>query len=260
MKILDKTVEGFHYDGQTPLAKIHLRLLYYLRFSMKPHRIVENIYQVGGGAISDVRDGAIYLLDFGKLVLIDSGAGIGFEQTIKNIEAAGFNPFEISAVILTHCHMDHIGGAALFRQHFGSHIVMHASDAEIIERGDQLMTAAWCFGIYLQPFPIDVKLRGSKGRLSFGDSMINWIHIPGHTPGSIAVFFYIGGKRILFGQDISAPLLEEFNCDPIAWRDSINKLLALEADILCDSHVGVFQPRKRVRAYVERSIAEHGFQ
>jgi glyoxylase-like metal-dependent hydrolase (beta-lactamase superfamily II) len=225
-----------------------------------PRRIYKNIYQVGGAAISDVRDGAIYLLDLGELVLIDSGAGIGFEQTIRNVEIVGFNPTQISAVILTHCHMDHIGGATMFRQHFGSKIIMHRKDAEIVERGDQHMTAAWCFGIYLQPFLIDVKLRGNKGQLSFGNYMVNWIHIPGHTPGSIAVYLDVKGNKVLFGQDISAPLLEEFNCDPIAWRKSIDKLLALEADILCDSHAGVFHPRKRIRAYIESLIAEHGFQ
>jgi glyoxylase-like metal-dependent hydrolase (beta-lactamase superfamily II) len=227
---------------------------------MKPRRINANVYQVGGAAISDVRDGAIYLLDMGELALIDSGAGIGFEQTVRNIEIAGFNPAEISTVILTNCHMDHIGGAARFRQTFGSQIVMHAFDAEIVERGDQHMTAARCFGIYLRPFPIDVKLHGGEGQLSFGEHVINWVHIPGHTPGSIAVYFDIGGKRVLFGQDISAPLLEDFKCDPTAWRESMDKLLAIEADILCDSHTSVFQPKNRVKAYIEQSIAEHGFK
>lgn len=210
--------------------------------------------------MSDVRDGAIYLVDLGELVLIDSGAGVGFEQTLRNIEMVGFNPAQISAVILTHCHMDHIGGAALFRKHFGSQIIMHALDSEIIERGDQHMTAAWCFGILLQPFAIDVKLRGGNGQLSFGAHMVNWIHIPGHTPGSIAVYIDEGGKRVLFGQDMSAPLLEDFKCDPTAWRESIDKLLALEADILCDSHAGVFRPKNRVRAYLHQSIIAHGFQ
>ena len=226
---------------------------------MKPRQIIDHVYQVGGAAISDIRDGAIYLLDLDKPVLIDSGAGVGFDQTIKNIEMVGFNPAEISAVILTHCHMDHIGGAARFRENFGSHIIMHALDAEIVERGDQHMTAAWCFGIILKPFPVDIKLQGVKGQLSFGDYKVNWIHIPGHTPGSIAVYFDVGNKRMLFGQDISAPLLEDFKCDPIAWRHSMDKLLALEADILCDGHAGVFRPKNRVRSYIERSIKAHGF-
>jgi glyoxylase-like metal-dependent hydrolase (beta-lactamase superfamily II) len=226
---------------------------------VKPRRIYENVYQVGGAAISDVRDGAIYVIDFGELVMIDSGAGIGFEQTVRNIETLGFNPADLSAVILTHCHMDHIGGANLFRQYFGSRIVMHALDAEIVERGDQHMTAAWCFGVFLKPYSIDVKLRGEKGDIPFGHNRLNWVHIPGHSPGSIAVYFDMGEKRVLFGQDISAPLLEDFKCDPVAWRNSMDKLLALEADILCDGHAGVFRPKNRVRSYIERSITEHGF-
>ena len=136
---------------------------------MKPRQIIDHVYQVGGAAISDVRDGAIYLFDLGELVLIDSGAGIGFDQTLSNIQLVGFDPVNISTVILTHCHMDHIGGAAQFRQHFGSRIIMHALDAEIVERGDQHMTAAWCFGIFLRSFPIDIKLHGEQGQLSFGD-------------------------------------------------------------------------------------------
>jgi glyoxylase-like metal-dependent hydrolase (beta-lactamase superfamily II) len=226
---------------------------------MKPRRIYENVYQVGGAAISDIRDGAIYLLDLDELILIDSGAGVGFDQTIKNIEMVGINPANISAVILTHCHMDHIGGAARFRQNFGSRIIMHTLDAEIVERGDQHMTAAWCFGIFLMPFSIDVKLYGEKGQLSFGANKVGWIHIPGHTPGSIAIFLDAGGKRVLFGQDISAPLLEDFKCDPIAWRHSMDKLLTLEADILCDGHAGVIRPKSRVKTYIERSIVNHGF-
>jgi glyoxylase-like metal-dependent hydrolase (beta-lactamase superfamily II) len=121
------------------------------------------------------------------------------------------------------------------------------------------MTAAWCFRIYLPPLLIDAKLCGENGQLSFGNYTVDWIHIPGHTPGSIAVYFDVGGKRILFGQDISAPLLEDFKCDPLAWRISMDKLLALDADILCDSHAGVFRPKKSVREYLELSIVEHGF-
>jgi hypothetical protein len=39
----------------------------------------------------------------------------------------------------------------------------------------------------------------------------------------------------------------------------MDKLLTLEADILCDGHAGVFRPKSRVKAYIERSIVDHGF-
>jgi hypothetical protein len=39
----------------------------------------------------------------------------------------------------------------------------------------------------------------------------------------------------------------------------MDKILSLDADILCDGHAGVFRPKTRVKAYIERSIVEHGF-
>ena len=42
---------------------------------MKPYEIVEGIFMVGGPEITDSRDGCVYLVNAGELVLIDSGAG-----------------------------------------------------------------------------------------------------------------------------------------------------------------------------------------
>ena len=99
---------------------------------------------------------------------------------------------------------------------------MHALDAEIVERGDQLMTAAWCFGIFLKTIP---NRRASEGTRDNSPSVLIGLigsDRPGHTPGSIAVYLGAGDKRVLFGQEISAPLLERFqmrsHCCGIKWR------------------------------------------
>ena len=84
------------------------------------------------------------------------------------------------------------------------------------------------------------------------------MHIPGHTPGSISLYADTGGKRILFGQDIAAPLLEEFDCDMAAWRRSMEELLALKADVLCDGHSGIYQPARAVAAYIRHFIRLYG--
>ncbi|OPX97885.1 MAG: Metallo-beta-lactamase L1 precursor [Syntrophorhabdus sp. PtaB.Bin006] len=226
---------------------------------MRPIRITPHIYQVGGSTTSDMRDGAVYLINLGEIILIDSGTGIGFAQIVRNIVSLGLSPDLVSTVILTHCHIDHVGGAAEFKFRFGSNIVMHTLDAEIVERGDQYMSAAFCFNIALTPFRVDRKLPGEEEILQFGSSTITCLHTPGHTAGSIAVYLDIDERRILFGQDIGAPLLEEFKCDPIAWRNSMDKLIALEADILCEGHAGVYRPKDRARAYIEHSVRSHGF-
>jgi glyoxylase-like metal-dependent hydrolase (beta-lactamase superfamily II) len=215
------------------------------------------IYRVAGSDITDPRDCSVYLLDVGELVMIDAGFGESIDLVVSHVKEQGLNPRDISTVILTHCHVDHIGGADQFRHRFGSRLVMHELDAEIVARGDERLTAAFCFQKVFRPFPIDLILSGEEQRLAFRNQELVCLHTPGHTPGSISVYAEAGEKKVLFAQDLGAPLLEEFDCDPVAWRSSAEKLLALNADMLCDGHTGVYQPRRMVRKYIESCMASN---
>jgi glyoxylase-like metal-dependent hydrolase (beta-lactamase superfamily II) len=224
---------------------------------MKAKEIMESIYQVGGADMSDPRDCAVYLLDLGELVLIDAGAGPSYEQIVRNIEGLGLKPAKLKTVILTHCHIDHIGGAPQFRETFGAQIIMHQLDAEAVEQGDDRMTAASWYNLSFPPMPVDVKLTQEEEHLHFGDQEIICLHTPGHTPGSLSVYLDRGGKRILFGQDIHGPFSEDFGSDLAAWRRSMERLLALEADILCEGHFGVYQPKKNVAEYIRHYLVQY---
>jgi glyoxylase-like metal-dependent hydrolase (beta-lactamase superfamily II) len=224
---------------------------------MKAKEIMESIYQVGGADMSDPRDCAVYLLDLGELVLIDAGVGPSYEQIVRNIEGLGLKPAKLKTVILTHCHIDHIGGAPQFRETFGARIIMHQLDAEAVEQGDDRMTAASWYNLSFPPMPVDVKLTQEEEHLHFGDQEIICLHTPGHTPGSLSVYLDRGGKRILFGQDIHGPFSEDFGSDLAAWRRSMERLLALEADILCEGHFGVYQPKKNVAEYIRHYLVQY---
>ncbi len=223
---------------------------------MAPKKIAENVYQVGGSALSHPYDAAVYLLDFGRPTLIDCGLGAGVRNIVENIGKTGVDLRTLGQAILTHCHVDHIGAASLWKG-AGLSLIMHELDAQIVERGDNLLTAAFCFNIEFRPLPIDVKLKGEEGTLLLNEQEVSWIHTPGHTPGSISLYLDMDGKRILFAQDIQAPLLKEFDCDPAAWERSVEKLLALEADVLCDGHMGAWKGARRVREYLERAVRSH---
>ena len=225
---------------------------------MGPQEIVKGIYQVGGSDITDSNDCAIYLMNLGDLVLIDTGAGSSVDGIILNIRKLGLNPEKISTIILTHCHIDHIGGAHGLRERFGSHIIMHNLDAPPVERGDDRMTAAYWYGVRFAPLPIDVKLTKAEERLDFGGQEVVCLHTPGHTPGSISVYLEREGKKVLFGQDIHGPFLAEFGSSISDWQKSMEKLLALKADILCEGHFGVYQPNSKVTEYIERYMEEYG--
>jgi glyoxylase-like metal-dependent hydrolase (beta-lactamase superfamily II) len=220
--------------------------------------IIGGVYLVGGAGMTSANDAAIYLIDFsGDLVLIDAGAGRSSSQIVRNIEMLGLNPASLSHVILTHCHIDHIGSASFLRKQYGTKIVIHELDAKAVEDGDSLKTAANWYGMTFPPTVVDRKLHGAKETLKFGSEELQCVHTPGHTPGSISLYLDRAGKRVLFGQDIHGPFNENFDSNIEAWKKSMRVLLGLNADILCEGHFGIFQPKARVRDYIEGYLEEY---
>lgn len=225
---------------------------------MKPKEVTRDVYLIGDSDISDSRDCSVYLLNLGELVLIDAGAGPSVDELIRNIERLGLDPAKISTVILTHCHIDHVGGAHEFKKRFGARIIMHELDAEAVEKGDNKMTAADWYGINLEPLPVDIKLTKDEEKVMAGGQEIICLHTPGHSPGSISVYLDRNGQRILFGQDIHGPFLADFGANMKHWQKSMEKLIALKADILCEGHFGIYKPNKKVTEYIERYLEEYG--
>ena len=220
--------------------------------------IIPGVYLIGGPNVTGADDAAVYLIDFGSdLVLVDAGAGGSSSQLVRNIEMLGLNPALVSHVILTHCHIDHIGAASFFREKHKAKIIIHELDAKALETGDSVRTAANWYGTTFPPTKIDRKLTGAQETLKFGSEELHCLHTPGHTPGSIAVYLDRSGQRVLFGQDIHGPFHKAFGSDIEAWKKSMQTLLALEADILCEGHFGIFQPKNKARAYIERYLEEY---
>jgi glyoxylase-like metal-dependent hydrolase (beta-lactamase superfamily II) len=220
--------------------------------------IIGGIYLIGGPNLTSADDAAVYLIDFKEtLVMIDAGAGRSTGQLVRNIEMLGFNPADISRLILTHGHIDHIGSAPFFQKQYQTQVMIHELDAGALETGDSLKTAANWYGTTFPPMRLDRKLRGAKEVLTFGGETLNCLHTPGHTPGSISLYLDRAGKRVLFGQDIHGPFHKAFGSDIEQWKKSMRKLLDLNADILCEGHFGIFQPKDRVRAYIERYLEEY---
>lgn len=215
----------------------------------RPFCIWENIYIIGSSEISHPYDCCVYLIDVGELVLIDSGAGRSFGRLVDNIESLELAPEKISTVIVTHRHIDHIGSLAELRQNYGARIIAHSLDAEAIETGKS--TGADAYGVEYEPCQVDVKLEGAEEKLAFGGQEFIALHIPGHTRGSIAIYTDVGGKRVLFGQDIHGPYEATWGGEIDKAIISLQSLADLKADILCEGHFGIYQPAKEVKNYIE---------
>ncbi len=227
---------------------------------MKPYEIVKDIFIVGGPDITDGRDGCVYLLNLGELILIDTGAGWSVDRIINNVQSLGLDCKNLSKILLTHCHIDHIGGVPEIRKRFGSKIYIHALDAPPLENGDEVLTAAKWYQTSFPPTQVDMKLNSSEEPLVIGDQKIVCLHTPGHTPGSICIYLDKDGKRILFGQDLHGPLLEEFGSNVEDYGRSTKKLLDLDADILCEGHFGIYKTKKDVRNYILSYRRQYGVE
>lgn len=220
--------------------------------------ITTGVHIVGGPEITDPADCCVFLVDGGtQLALIDTGAGPSAPTLIDNIESLGLDPSGIRKAVLTHCHIDHSGGAAYIRRELGVEVLAHHLSREYLERGDPVMTAADLYGLDLEPVPVDTRLSNGDS-IRVGELTLHVLHTPGHTPDSISLYLDSADKRVLFGQDIHGPFAPQFGSDLDAWRRSMERLLELEADVLCEGHFGIYRPSGEVRAYIEGYLARMG--
>jgi len=220
----------------------------------KPYEIVANVFIIGGGGLTGAGDCLIYLIKTQEgLVLIDAGLGEDNYQLIKNIEALGLAPTDLKFLILTHCHIDHIGGAAALKQEYNLKTYAHILDIPAIEGEKLARTGATLYGVKYEPIHIDQALTVEKGeeKLDFGSISLVCMHIPGHTPGSICIYTDIGNTRVLFGQDVHGPLFDAFGSNTEDFVESLNRMIALNADILCEGHFGIYQPAAEVKKYIK---------
>src|SRR5512137_2796372 len=222
----------------------------------KSKEICDRVYAVGGYGLSSPEDCCVYLVDASsELVLIDTGAGNSLVRIEKNIRSAGFEPAQIWHIIATHCHIDHIGGLTSLVQRYGSKVIAHQLDRAGIEGENNDLTAAAMYGIDYQPVKVDILIKGEAEKLMLGDLEFNFVHTPGHTPGSISPYIDTKDGRVIFGQDIHGPFSPAWGSDLKEWRASMQKLLDLKADVLCEGHAGVYRGEKiskYIQSYLER--------
>ncbi len=109
------------------------------------------VYLVASPQITAPEDCCVYLVNLGDLILIDTGCGKSASAILENVESLGFSSKDISAVIATHCHIDHIGGIPPLRKRTGCHVIAHELDAPAIETGDPAKTAAAWYNLKFPP-------------------------------------------------------------------------------------------------------------
>ena len=123
-------------------------------------------------------------------MLVDTGTGFNEEYLISQIERHGVNRKDISLVVNTHCHFDHIGCNYLFED---ADIAVHELDAISMKNRDDLGTSMNAFENEANS-RVDIELKD-------GDEIRGFkiIHTPGHTAGGICLW---DGVNLISGDTV----------------------------------------------------------
>lgn len=154
------------------------------------------VHQVGGYGF----DSNIYLVIDKIVALIDAGTGEHFDLVRQNLHRFGVTPADIELIINTHCHYDHAGGDRDFVKAAGCEVAIHELEAELLKKGDQIITLAGSLFGRRRLEPVEVARKLWDGdQIKLGELRLQVLHTPGHTAGGISLFE--PRQRLLFSGD-----------------------------------------------------------
>ena len=142
-----------------------------------PYKVFDNFYWLGTRQHSSWA-----LTTSGGIIVIDTNFSWAIEpEIVEGFTKLGLNPRDIKYVIISHAHGDHDQGAALLQSRYGAKVVMGAVDWDAT-----LQRPATAAG-GVPKRDISVGLDGMK--LTLGETTIDIVATPGHTPGTLSYVF-----------------------------------------------------------------------
>jgi glyoxylase-like metal-dependent hydrolase (beta-lactamase superfamily II) len=206
------------------------------------------------------------LVNKGELTLIDAGNKQELENIRGMVDAAGHSLDELKRIVLTHCHVDHVGSLAALRQATSAQVLAHENEAPFITQesplpGPRSGILARLLHTFVEPLsrpdPCSVDQRLKHGDVIEGTGL-TVIHVPGHSPGSICL--YHSETRVLFTGDALINMFGKMRgpIKPFCWdvreaHRSLAKLAELDVQTIYFSHGETIQEAANEKI---RSLAE----
>ncbi len=184
-----------------------------------------------------------YLIDGAAWILVDPGHARLFDHVREGLSELKADPADIELILCTHCHPDHIEAV---RHYEGTRALkaLHRQEWQLIRSMEKSLAAS---GIPLETYEPDIFVQ--EGDLSVHGIDLEIYHVPGHSPGSVALYW--PQKRALFTGDVvfagGIGRTDLPGGDGDALRRSIQQLAQLDVEWLLPGHGEIVQGAEAVR-------------
>jgi len=214
--------------------------------------------------------GAVYLIDDDRKAIIETGTSWDAPKILEAVKTFGLQPSDIDALVVSHIHLDHAGGAGFLLDDMPqAKVYVHERGFKHLVDPSKLVASAHqalnddeadLFGT-MRPIPPD-RLVAVKdgGRLDLGKHSLVFYDSPGHAPHELTVLdernrcVYTGDAAGLYfpGDEILMPIAPAPSFDLEKNLETFRHLLTLEPRALLFSHYG---PHRKPRAAIEVMMA-----
>jgi hydroxyacylglutathione hydrolase len=190
-----------------------------------------------------------YLINGPVRILIDPGHRTLFSHVELGLKELDLRIEDLDVLIGTHGHPDHIEAVQLFEQK-PARFALHETEWQWIGAVGRQMSAA--FGIDMDSIKPDFFLH--EGDLVLGDLEFKVFHTPGHSPGSVSLYW--PARKALFTGDLifkdGMGRADLPGGDGVKLKESIKRLAGLDVDWLFSGHGDVVSGAKEVQANFDR--------